>query len=153
MIPTLLIAGLARATTFSAPMTLDELAERSDTAVQGRVVAVETSLRDGRIWTRAQIHPDTGADVDALMLGGCLAEKDLCMTVAGAPVPQVGDRVHAFLKEGRVTGMSQGWFEVFGEDAVRDTSGLVFANGAAAPARLPLQDVVRASERLNSPRR
>ncbi len=153
MITTLLMAGLARATTFSAPMTLDDLAERSDIAVQGRVVEVVATLQDGRIWTRAKIHPDTGGDVEALVLGGCLPDKDLCMTVAGAPVPQVGERVYAFLKEGRVTGMSQGWFEVLGEDAVRDTNGLVFANGAAAPTRFPLQDVVRASERINAARR
>ena len=132
------LASLAQATTFASPLSLEDLATRSDQAVHGRVVSVEGVMRAEQIWTLARIHPETGADVDAWVLGGCLAERDLCMTVAGSPRPAVGENVFVFLREARVTGLSQGWFVLHGDAGIRDLSGIVFADGKSAPVSVDL---------------
>ena len=150
---TLLLAlvHLARATTFASPLSLEDLAARSDQAVSGRVVSVEAVLRAEQVWTLARIHPDSGPDVDAWVMGGCLTERDLCMTVAGSPRPAVGEHVFAFLREARVTGLSQGWFVMHGTAGIRDLSGIVFADGRTAPVSVEL-DALQAAAATIQPK-
>ncbi len=145
------LAGLAQATTFTTPLSLDDLAVRSDRAVHGRVVSVEGVVRAEQIWTLARIHPETGPDVDTWVLGGCLAERDLCMTVAGSPRPAVGEHVFVFLRETRVTGLSQGWFVMHGESGIRDLSGIVFADGRSAPVSVELDALRAAATTIQAP--
>jgi hypothetical protein len=147
----LLLLGTAHATTFTSALGLADLAARSDQAVQGRVVSLEPVLRAERIWTLARVDVAGGPDVDVWVLGGCLPERDLCMTVAGSPRPEVGERVFTFVSEGRVTGLAQGWFVLHGEDAVRDLSGLVFADGRAPVASVRVAELLEAARAI--PRR
>jgi hypothetical protein len=150
MIAALFLVGSAHATTFTSALGLQDLAARSDHAVQGRVVSLEPVLRGERIWTLARVDVAEGPDVDVWVLGGCLPERDLCMTVAGSPRPEVGERVFTFLSEGRVTGLAQGWFVLHGDDGVRDLSGLVFADGRAPVSSVritELQEAARAVPR------
>ncbi len=141
MIPTLIFAAAAQATTFSQALTLPELAERSDHALTGTIVSVEGVLRGGKIWTLARVKADEGPDTDVWVLGGCMPEKDLCMTVAGSPQPQQGEKVFVFLSEGRVTGLSQGFFRVDGARGTRDLSGITFLDGAQPSASLTLDEL------------
>jgi hypothetical protein len=146
----LLLAGLAEATTYARPLTVDDLAERSDHALAGRVLSVEGVLRGGRIWTLARVDADSGPDMDVWALGGCIPGQDLCMTVAGSPRPEPGTRVFLFLERGRVTGMAQGFFVLDGGTGVRDLSGIVFADGGSAPTRVSLTELEAAAARVRS---
>ena len=141
MISTLLFVAAAQATTFSQALSLPELADRSDHALSGTIVSVEGVLRGSKIWTLARVRADEGPDTDVWMMGGCMPEKDLCMTVAGSPQPQQGERVFVFLSEGRVTGLSQGFFRIDGQVVTRDLSGITFLDGAQPPMRLALDDI------------
>jgi hypothetical protein len=141
MIPALLLAAVAHATTFSQALTLPELAERSDHALSGTIVSVEGVLRAGKIWTLARVRADEGPDTDVWVMGGCMPERDLCMTVAGSPQPQQGEKVFVFLSEGRLTGLSQGFFRVDGGRGVRDLSGLTFLDGAQPPTSLTIDEL------------
>lgn len=148
MIPTLLFVAAAQATTFSQALSLPELADRSDHALSGTIVSVEGVLRGSKIWTLARVRADEGPDTDVWVMGGCMPEKDLCMTVAGSPQPQQGERVFVFLSEGRVTGLSQGFFRIDGQVVTRDLSGITFLDGAQPPMRLALDEIRAAAAKV-----
>ena len=129
-------ASLASATTLDRPLALDELAAGSDLAVRGVVRDVHVDVRDGRIWTVAWVD-----DTPVRVLGGCI--EDLCMTVVGAPELREGEPVLVFLHDDQITGFSQGFFRIEGDEGVRDPA--VFARGEMAP-RVRL-DALRAAAR------
>jgi len=147
---TLLIAGLAQATTFARPLTVADLTERSDYALSGRVLSTEGVMRGGKIWTLARVDADEGPDMDVWVMGGCMAGQDLCMTVAGSPKPEPGTSVFLFLDRGRVTGMAQGYFVLDGNVAERDLSGIVFADGTTGDARVALAELRAAAQQVAS---
>lgn len=110
--------------------TVDLLEEASHT-VHGRVESVEPMRTDdGRIVSRVRIKivdsvPRIGRPtVDYTTLGGEI--EGIRMSVAGSPLPTVGEEVVAFLQGERVVGYNQGLF-------VRSGSGWRTAAEAVRP--------------------
>lgn len=152
----LLAVGAASATTMIA-LSVDELAQRSDQVVKGRVVATEPrSSEDGRrITTVVTLQVDetwkgTPADeVRILALGGTL--DGISQVVTGAARFEEGEEVVVFLRRLRteeplseVVGMAQGKLSVErnGEGvlvAVPSLKGLDLVEpGTMEPGRAPL---------------
>lgn len=121
----LILASVAAAATLARPLSLGELVERSDVAVRGFVEGVHAEWFEDRIWSFATVG---GAEVR--VPGGCV--EDLCLRVYGAPALIEGEEVVLFLRDGTITGFSQGFFRVDGDDAV-------------GPSRLPLGAVMAAA--------
>jgi len=152
----LLAAGAAYATTMLA-LSVDELAQRSDRVVMGRVVATEPrSSEDGRRITTVvtlqveETWKGTAAEeVRILALGGTI--EGISQVVTGAARFEEGEEVVVFLRRLRteeplseVVGMAQGKLSV-----ERDREGVLVAvpslkgldlvePGTMEPGRAPL---------------
>ena len=170
----LLATGAAHASTMVA-LSVEELAQRSDQVVKGRVVALEPrASEDGkRISTVVTLQIDEvwkGApaqDVRILALGGTM--DGISQVVTGAAAFQDGEEVVVFLRRLRsaeplseVVGMAQGKLSVERDDAgnvvaVPSLKGLDLVDrGTMEPGPAPLggpipvaalQEKVRASTR------
>jgi hypothetical protein len=101
-----LLIAPARATTIRR-MSLDEIADRSDTIVEARVSSVRSFWEGKKVWTEVSLSVthaykgSPGTRLSFMQLGGSVrAPVPLTMTVAGAPLHQVGDEGFYFLQPG-----------------------------------------------------
>ncbi len=125
-----------------APMTLDELLERSDRVVLGEVISSEAILDEdrGRISTHHRIavketlKGETVSEIVVVTLGG--ETRDLGQIIPGAARLTAGAELLLCLRQGTagyvVTGMSQGVFRVQdspeGRVMVRDLRAIHFTS-------------------------
>ncbi|MFH1529669.1 MAG: hypothetical protein ABIK09_02920 [Pseudomonadota bacterium] len=141
-----------------APMTLDEIIERSDRVVLGEVIGSEAVLDEsrGRISTRHRfavreaLKGPAATELVVVTLGGETA--DLGQIVTGAARLSSGEELVLCLREGSsgyvVTGMAQGVFRVQdgpeGRVLVRDLGAIHFVGQPAdgAPDRIS-EDALR----------
>lgn len=132
------------------PMTLDELIDRADAIVHGKVVAQDSAWEGGRIVTRSRVKLEgalkgaPGSQVVLRTQGGVV--DGIGQKVYGEPSFAVGEEVVVFGRhigaELRPVGMAQGKFRVVLDAgvtrAVQDLAGLAFARRAPASGA-PLQ--------------
>lgn len=124
----------AHATTSTAALDPTALALLSDATAFGDVSEVRTVYEGTMIWTVATLQlVDLDDEAEVWIPGGCLG--GLCLTVAGAPWVEPGERVFVFLRNQRPTSLSQGLFHISDGVALRDTHGISFTGGQKpAPA-------------------
>jgi hypothetical protein len=137
----LLLPGLASATVLRY-VSIDDLVERADVVVHGRVTAVRPQrlgrlvVTDSEIRIESCIRGSCGRTITVRQLGGELG--DVGLHVSGTVRTQVGDELVVFLRRGRdgalaPLGMLQGIMRVrrVGVElrAFRDLGGLAFARG------------------------
>jgi len=144
-----------------APMTLDELLERSDRVVLGAVISSEAILDEdrGRISTHHRVavketlKGEAVAEIVVVTLGG--ETRDLGQIIPGAARLPAGAELLLCLRKGTaghvVTGMSQGVFQIQdgpeGRVMLRDLGAIHFTSAPrdGAPDRIR-EDALR--ERL-----
>ncbi len=131
----------ASAAIMERPLTLDELAARSDRLVVGEIVATQVVESAGALVTVAQLQSESGERVQVRSIGGCT--PDICYTVAGAPTLVVGDSVAVFLTGDRIVGFSQGLFHVVGADGIRAEESAFLVG--ALEGRTPIAALRRAA--------
>lgn len=120
---------LAKATTLKA-LSLEQLVERADVVVRGRVGKNHCEWRDKLIYTITTISVtevlvgDTNRRIKAVQLGGVVGKHS--MPVAGVAQLTRGEEVVLFLRRNKkqsneyyLAGMSQGKLSVVGQDQLR----------------------------------
>ncbi len=137
----------ARATLVAAALDPAALAVLSDATVFGDVVDVRNVWEGGRIWTVATLDlVDLDESADVWIPGGCIA--GVCLTVAGAPWVEPGERVFVFLNHDRPTSLAQGLFHVRGDVALREFRGLTFLDGERPAPAVPLAELLTLQPRV-----
>lgn len=131
------LIALAYATLAARGLDPAELARLSTDTAYGDVVAVRIERARQSLFTVATVRQlDGGGDVEVWLPGGCL--DGICLTVAGAPRVEMGERLFVFLRDGSPTSLAQGLFRVQGDQAHRNVAGLNFAQGAAPEPTFPI---------------
>ncbi|MBM4366838.1 MAG: hypothetical protein FJ102_11545 [Deltaproteobacteria bacterium] len=141
----MILALLASAQATMVAKALDPfaLAILSDATAFGDVTEVETRWEGGMIWTVATLSlVDLDEEAEVWIPGGCMS--GLCLTVAGTPWVDEGERVFVFLRDEQPTSLAQGLFHVEGDVAVRDTEGLAVREGAKPQAAYEMSEIRRA---------
>ena len=162
--PLLLAVGLSLGCAVSAlasvilPLSLDELIDRADVVVHGKVVAQDSAWEGGRIVSRSRVRVEgalkgaPGREVVLRSQGGVV--DGIGQKVYGEASFAVGEELVVFGRhlgaELRAVGMAQGKFRVVTElgvaRAVQDLAGLAFAKREAAsgaPLRIDHADGAR----------
>lgn len=134
------------ATMVAAALDPAGLARLSDGWAEGAVTETSTQWSEGSIWTIARLEDEHGRATELWLRGGCI--DGVCLTVAGVPTVEQGDRLYVFLRGREPTSLSQGLFYVEGDTALRDTTALAVAQGPKPTARYALSDLRRAGAKL-----
>lgn len=139
----LALFATAQATVVAKALDPFALAIISDATAFGDVTEVETRWEGGMIWTVATLSlVDLDEEAEVWIPGGCMS--GLCLTVAGTPWVDEGERVFVFLRDDQPTSLAQGLFHVEGEVAVRDTEKLAFREGEKPQAAYEMSEIRRA---------
>lgn len=122
-----LSATSAMATSALAPLSIDELTDLSDLVIEGRVVSIESSRENDRIFTYIEVEVGerlkglSGRSATLKLYGGVY--ENTRTRVVGAPCMSTGEEVMLFLKANGtgtfdVVNLAEGKFEI-----VRDPTG------------------------------
>ena len=143
----LTLVAAAQATLVAEALDPAALAVLSDATAFGDVVDVRTVWEGPAIWTVATLDlVDLDGTADVWIPGGCVG--GVCLTVAGAPWVEPGERIFVFLRKEKPTSLAQGLFHVRGEVAVRDVHGLAFVDGERPRAAVALAELRAAVPRV-----
>ncbi len=125
------LPGRTEAATFEHPMGLGDLSDNAERAIIGEVIATWVERTPTGIWTVASVVVDETLKgphdpvVEIRWQGGVVGNVELI--VPGMPRLHVGEQLLAFVDEqGMTVGLAQGAFQISGDQAVRDMSGLDF---------------------------
>ncbi len=138
----------AHATSALAMLSIEQLTERSDLVVEGRVGAIRPALEGQRIFTYVDLHPvdvlkgeQPGAPIVVKLYGGAYGEYRTA--IDGAPCFDRGEHVVVFLKARRtgtygVVNLAEGKFRLASPAAAtarvtRDLRGIAYLDAGVKP--------------------
>ena len=150
----ILISTHAQATLVQR-LTLDEMIQKAQTIVQGRVRSVNTHWSDNgkliltsyTIDVEDAIKGQPGKTMEITLVGGKIG--NLILYAAGMPAFDAGDQTVLFVEKSgagisTIVGLSQGKFDIRNGEVANTVSELSFPDGrAGVPTRMRLDDFKR----------